>query len=218
MYYHCRPLKYVTYGKIFPPPIESIDSDWGFADMYRWLGRHCGYCPQVWLSRSRSSITGYGYRYSYSSRPKRRKKDGTWESKRTWTKKDEVLFGFENIQGFPLSFDLWEMIMNMLIGEKDFKKQNSNIVRFLNEIHRETMADGYPIDPEIQAWIDSGRNLDRFLKEHLFVEVDQVVVPSLNLKAAKKIICWDERQKKKLRKMGFIEDRIHIKNFKRPQF
>jgi hypothetical protein len=30
----------------------------------------------------------------------------------------------------------------------------------------------------------------------VFIEKDQVVVPSLNLKAAKKIICRDEKQKK----------------------
>jgi len=40
-------------------------------------------------------------------------------------------------------------------------------------------------------------------------------VPSLNLKTAKRIICRNERQKKALRKKGFIEDRIEIRNMPR---
>ena len=52
-------------------------------------------------------------------------------------------------------------------------------------------------------------------KESLFKDIDQVVVHSLNLKSAKQIIWRNEKQKKTLRKMGFIEDRIKIKNIKR---
>ena len=38
MYYHCRPLKFVEYGKVFPHP----DSDDLFLPAYRWLGHYCG--------------------------------------------------------------------------------------------------------------------------------------------------------------------------------
>jgi hypothetical protein len=57
MYYHCRPLKYVEYGKIYPPPVETLDEM--FLNCYNWIGNYCHFSPQVWLSRSVSSITGY---------------------------------------------------------------------------------------------------------------------------------------------------------------
>jgi len=67
-------------------------------------------------------------------------------------------------------------------------------------------------DPEMRAWNSCNGDFDLFLKKYVFVESDQIVVPSLNLKCAKQIICKDEKQKKALRRMGFIEDRIRIKN------
>ena len=54
MFYHARELKYVTYDKVGPPPIETLDAS--FAMTYEWLGQYCGYWPQVWLSRSHSEI------------------------------------------------------------------------------------------------------------------------------------------------------------------
>ena len=39
MYYHCRHLKHVEYGKVFPSP----DPDPDFLPSYRWLGHYCGY-------------------------------------------------------------------------------------------------------------------------------------------------------------------------------
>ena len=57
-------------------------------------------------------------------------------------------------------------------------------------------------------------DVQEVLSKHLFVKHDQVVVPSLNLKAAKLIICRNERQKKTLRRMGFIEDRLVIRGLR----
>ena len=57
MYYHCHPIKYVEYGKV-KPPLEDTYEDYELR-MYEWLGKYCGYSPQIWLSRSRSNITGY---------------------------------------------------------------------------------------------------------------------------------------------------------------
>ena len=74
------------------------------------------------------------------------------------------------------------------------------------------------MDEETRAWDNCKGDLDLFLKKYAFIEKDQVVVPSLNLKSAKQIICRDEKQKKKLRKMGFIEDRIVIKNIKQQKW
>jgi len=58
------------------------------------------------------------------------------------------------------------------------------------------------------------RDYENWRDNYLFVENDQVVVPRLNLKTAKEIICQNEKQKKRLRKIGFIKDRIHIRNIK----
>ena len=209
MYYHCRPLKYVTYGKVFPPAADTYDR-WD-ACMYGWLGHHCGFYPQVWLSRSHSSITGY-------KRYKRLKKSYYW-AKSPGTRKaikisnDSVLFGFDIIKGFHVSYCHWEVLMNSLMNTEGFEEQNKDIVRNLNGIVEMYKEDNESVDDrEIKDWVDSGQDLEVFLKKYVFVERDQIVVPSLNLKSAKKIICRNEKQKKKLRKMGFIEDRIQIKN------
>lgn len=210
MYYHCRPLKYVEYGKVFPPPDKEL---WDFmVPAYRWLGNYCGYCPQVWLSRSHLSITGYkSFRMMKKRENVMRKRSETRDSN------DSVLFGFDVIKGFPVDFGMWEFIlMFMPDNSSSLEEKNKEIARELNEIVRECKADGIeePVDREFVAWESCHGNIDLFLKKHLFVEKDQVVVPSLNLKVAKKIFCRDEKQKKKLRHMGFIEDRIEIKNMK----
>lgn len=190
MYYHCRPLKYVEYSKVYPPSLDKLDEY--FMQCYSWLGHYCGFCPQIWLSRSHSSITGF------------RRKDS----------EDSILFGFDFIRGFFLSYDHWEYIMGALMNHEGFEKQNAEIVKFNNELVEDYKLEKEPLDGMVKEWVDCGKNLDIFLKKYLFIEKDQVVVPSLNLKVAKKIICRNERQKKTLRKMGFIEDRIIIKNIK----
>ena len=69
-------------------------------------------------------------------------------------------------------------------------------------------------DPVAVTWRSAG-DVRPVLDRHLFVELDQVVLPALNLKAAKSIVCRDERQKKALRRLGFIEDRTQIRNVRR---
>ena len=207
MYYHRRPIKYVEYGKVIPPPLSDYD-EWSL-NMYRWVGYHCGYVPQIYLSRSRSSITGFRCQRSV----KKREYSSKEPKRRQYAKihNDDVLFGFDVIKGFPLSYDHWELIMSSAMSHKTLEKQNAEMVKSLNEIIKGYKR-GEEMEKELRDWIDCGKNLDVYLKKCVFKEVDQVVVPSLNLKSAKKIICHDERQKKKLRKMGFIEDRIVIKN------
>ena len=124
------------------------------------------------------------------------------------------MFGFDIIKGFPVSFDHWELIMNDLCDSDDVKDQNKAIVDSLNTILGYYKEDKEEPEDVLADWVKSGCDLDVFLRDYLFKEVDQVVVPSLNLKVAKKIICHNEKQKKKLRQMGFIEDRIVIKNLK----
>jgi hypothetical protein len=188
MFYHFRPLKYVVYGKVGPPPIEAVDPH--FALAYEWLGQYCGYWPQVWLARSRSAITGFRW-----ARKKNRPPDG-------------VLFGFDYIKGFPVAYDFWCDLLFPLINSKGLEAANVAVPRYLEWMSSEAdLAD----DPPFRTWMES-QDLDEVLRRHLFVEHDQVVVPALNLKAAKHIICRTEKQKKALRRMGFIEDRIEIKN------
>jgi hypothetical protein len=74
-------------------------------------------------------------------------------------------------------------------------------------------------DPDLREepisldWRETG-DVQHVLSKHLFVKYDQVVVPNLNLKAAKLVICRNEYQKKALRRMGFIEDRLVIRGLK----
>jgi len=207
MYYHCRPLKHVEYGKVFPPPIEKIRDH--LEASYKWLGKYCGYFPQVWLSRSHLSITGY----KNSGMLKQRQ---YVIQKRSEVKEanDSVLFGFDLIAGFPVSYRYWELMLMFMDDKMSFKEQNEHLIKEFTTITNECKAENDLADEEFKAWDSCNGDLDLFLNKYLFVEKDQVVVPSLNLKCAKKIICRNEKQKKKLRHMGFIEDRIEIKNLK----
>ena len=100
MYYPSRKLRHVVYGRIGPAPDEAIEVD--FAVAYRWLGRHCGYAPQVWLSRSSSALTGFRFEASQQS--------GRFES---------ILFGFESIKGFPVDHDFWNDLLTPLCNAAD---------------------------------------------------------------------------------------------------
>ena len=183
MYYHCRPLKYVTYGKVFPTPLQDLDKD--LSQAYQWLGNYCGFFPQVWLSRSVCKITGVRYH------------------------PENILFGFENIQGFPVSHDHW----CFMLGELNNGASEKSIADYFTDIIHDLKSEGEELDGVLRDW-EKSQNLEDYLQRYLFVERDQVVVPSLNLKAAKKIVCRNEQQKKKLRQMGFIEDRIRIQNWR----
>jgi len=226
MYYHCRDLKYVVYGKVYPPPFYDEDHD--FKNCYAWLGKYCGYFPQIWLSRSHVSITGYKRGFYWVTKQKIREKDGKkiyTNNKVKFRKRDSVLFGFDIVPGaFPVDYNLWENVMMALMDSNSFEEQNVAIEKMLNDYitwHKEAEEEEgkeIPMDNDLKKWLDCERNLGVYLNRYLFVEKDQVVVPSLNLKCAKKIICRDEKQKKKLRHMGFIEDRIEIKNLKSPRW
>ncbi len=188
MFYHARELKYVACDKVGPPPIETLDS--GFAITYEWLGQYCGYWPQVWLSRSHSEITGFRMPGKRNRAP------------------DTVLFGFDYIKGFGVDYDIWCSLLTPLANAKSLAEANDAVRREIEDM----AADPEPADAAISKTWRQCRDIDIVLQRHLFVERDQVVVPSLNLKAAKHIICRTEKQRKARRKMGFIEDRIEIRN------
>lgn len=188
MYYHHRAIRYVTYGKVTPPPVETLDP--GFARAYQWLGQYCGFYPQVWLSRSRSAITGV-------------RAPGLSKQGRI----DGVLFGFESIQGFPLAYDFWCELLGALMNSETLDQANNAVQDHLD---RRASDPDLCAEPVSLAWRET-RNVRDVLSKHLFVKHDQVVVPNLNLKAAKVIICRSENQKRALRHMGFIEDRLVIR-------
>jgi hypothetical protein len=202
IYYHRHPLKYVEYGKVFP---HCDDDNW-LLTAYRWLGHYCGYCPQVWLSRGNQRMTGYRNSF-FGKAPKRNETDG-------------IMFCFDLIRGFPVDYEFWcGCFLNTAINMPDASPAEisgkvavrlDESVQDLRDEDAEGHAAGkYPLE---SAWEKFRPDFDAFLKGYVFVERDQIVVPSLNLKAAKKVVCRDERQKKTLRRMGFIEDRIEIRN------
>ncbi|MFV1987339.1 MAG: hypothetical protein ACC682_08650 [Gemmatimonadota bacterium] len=192
MYYHTRPLRYVRYGRVEPPPGGVIDPD--FAVAYDWLGEFCGFSPQVWLSRSRSAITGFRYLV-------------TAHSGRARLLERHVLFGFEGIRGYPVHYDFWCELLTPLTSASTVAGAGRAVRAHLDWlVSDEDLRD----DPAARIWSET-RSLTQVLDRCLFVEHDQVVVPALNLKAAKTIVCGSEREKKALRKLGFIEDRVEIR-------
>jgi len=194
LYYHSTELKYVEYGKILPSPCPN--SDWFPA--YKWLGHYCGYCPQIWLSQCDVGMTGFRNEYA-------RRNDG-------------ILFGFDVVKGFGVDYELWHFFLNYALGSRNDTRHKTapevseHVFQEICSLERECITDavreGYEYTP---LFSPDTETVDGFLKR-VFAGRDQYVVPSLNLKAAKKIICRNEKQKKILRRMGFIEDRIKIMN------
>jgi hypothetical protein len=131
-------------------------------------------------------------------------------------RKDDVLFGFENIRGFPVDYEMWHIVLNCGVtagGEFQPDQVAAMMCKTLDryaDFDRDDWGSGSDL-PYLEDWTVD-RDLQRWLTKWLFVKHDQVVVPALNLKAAKVIFCRNERHKKKLRRMGFIEDRIRISN------
>lgn len=215
MYYHTQQLKYTIYDKIYPAPITTVDEY--FLRAYEWLGKYCGgYCPQIWLARSRQAITGY----RNINKSKKTKYFGT---RRNF--EPDIMFAFDIIKGFPVDYEIWCFLLNTLVncpepiknGDKEIIQNIEEMLKdFKNDPSKEYDGDPTKLPPNdiLYKWVNS-KNYDDFLNRYLFVENDQVVVPCLNLKAAKEIYCRNEKQVKILRRMGFIEDRIKILNSER---
>jgi len=211
MYYHCLPLKYVTHGTILPHDDPGIDN----RPAYEWLGTHCGYCPQIWLSRANIDMTGY--------RNDARNAPISGSARRA--EKDSILFGFSQISGFPAEPEFWWWgVLNTALAVTDPpmtpRDVDAGLVEYLDMSLAYDLAENAGVlDQRAHrwsiAWQHERPNLAVFLKKQVFIERDQFVVPSLNLKTAHRVFCRNERQKKVLRRMGFIEDRIEIRNMPR---
>ena len=161
------------------------EDDW-LIPSYKWLGSYCGFYPQVWLSRSSSHITGKKF------------------------KKDGVLFGFDYIKGFSIDYSQWEIVINALVDRTNVR----SLEKIIREYFRETNIEDDKGELKGEDRMFQVRDYEDWRDNYLFIENGQVVVPKLNLKSAKEIICNNEKQKRYLRKMGFINNRIKIMNFK----
>lgn len=211
MYYHCLPLKYVTYGTIVPHDDPGIAN----RPAYEWLGTYCGYCPQIWLSRAAIDITGY--------RSEARKASISGSAKRA--ERDSILFGFNQVAGFPVESEFWwRGVLNTALTPLDLPMTppdvDAGLASYLDWLLADDLVEnagvlGVGAHRWSHAWQQKRPNLTAFLKQKVFIESDQLVVPSLNLKSAQRVFCRNERQKKDLRRMGFIEDRIEIRNMPR---
>jgi hypothetical protein len=211
VYYHCLPLKYVTYGTIMPHDDPSI----GNRPAYEWLGTYCGYCPQIWLSRANIDMTGY--------RNEARKGSVSGSFQRA--ERDSILFGFSQIAGFPVEPEFWwRGVLNTALLPVDPpmtpREVDAGLVHHLDMVLADELAEnagvlGQEAHRWSHAWQQERPNLTAFLQKQVFIENAQFVVPSLNLKTAQRVLCRNERQKKVLRGMGFIEDRIEIRNMPR---
>lgn len=202
-------LKHVYYGIIHP----HEDPDNWLLPAYKWLSFHCGYCPQIWLARSNSSITGF--KNSDVIKKRRYSKVNRNEIK---ANTNSVLFEFQFLPKkdiFYVSYNLWCMILSSLCNmnvesEKiDFDKE---IRDHLNAVSSEVLeSDLDQEDDYILRWKSFEGELDQYLKENLFIESDQIVVPKLDLKKSSCILCKNDNQKRQLEHMGFSSRKIKIK-------
>lgn len=201
MFWHVRELRFVRYGRVEPPSESAVDA--GLREAYRWLGSRCGYAPQLWLTRARRRLTT-----SRTSSPRRRQR--------------LVAFGFEGIQGFPVAFEPWCLAIEALADPTCRDLAHEERLRiYLDEAAAEAAAqaeeDYEEHEDEWRALLAAWRaqpDLEAWLAGHLFREHDQVVLPALNLKAAKEIVVRSERDKSELRRLGFYEDRIEVRKLR----
>jgi len=127
---------------------------------------------------------------------------------------DSALFGFDILPGaLGLAYDPWCEVISALSGgswEVSLAELDQEIVRSLDGVLRFIREEGFEMNAEYREW-EKHRDLTRWLDRFLFVGDDQYVLPQVNLKSAKEIWVRNERQKKRLRRLGFIEDRIKIR-------
>ena len=168
---------------------------------YEWLGREVGFAPMIWLSRSQRCLSAFRER------------------------KSDVCFGFDIMPGaVPLDYGVWSDILHTFMRahssqvgsppSSDKSRDDDGMLErsFSDFVSYLKTEDSFPIarEPHWAHW-DAHHNLRDLLDRYLFVLNDQVILPRLNLKSAKEIWVRNDRQKKKLRGMGFIEDRIKVR-------
>ena len=116
-------------------------------------------------------------------------------------KSSKVLFGFKFVNGFPVKYDAWMIFLGILINldTNNFRYIDERLVEELDIMER---------DGETR-WSHC-HNLDNYLKSYVFVNDDQFVVPSLDLRQSQTIVCSDEAQRGNLIRKGFQGSKIKV--------
>jgi len=90
MYYYAGDIEEVFCGRIRP----RLEKDSLLETAYRWLGRHCGFFPPLWVSRNQNKLVGYNI------------------------ESQKVLFGFKRMNGFGVIYDEWITLVGILANLK----------------------------------------------------------------------------------------------------
>jgi hypothetical protein len=137
---------------------------------YKWLAQYCDFFPPLWVSSDRDRLTGYN------------------------DKSGRVLFGFNSLNGFPVKYDQWMILLGILVNldTNNFRYIDEYLVTALRELE-----DSGEID------LSPHQNLDGYLKSSVFVNEDQFAVQSLDLRQSHIIVCKDEVQRTNLSRRGF---------------
>lgn len=144
---------------------------------YKWLAQYCNFFPPLWLSSDQGKLTGYSVNCG------------------------KILFAFKNINGFPVSYRAWQMLLGTLVNldTNDYRYIDQRLVEDLDDMKE-------------SGDINCSRHgtLDDFLKKNVFVNKDQFVVRSLDLRKSALIICNDEAQRLAISRKGFPSRNIKV--------
>ena len=173
MYFFASDIELIPYGWIRGFCRKGDYYETGF----KWLSQYCKFFPPLFVSLDQNKLTGYSHQG------------------------DKILFGFKEINGFPIKYDEWMMIVGILINldTNNFRYIDEKLVEGLKELQ----ASGY-------INLSGCANLDEFLKKRVFVEKDQFVVNSLDLRKSSVIISLSEIQKSSLIRKGFPANSIKV--------
>lgn len=144
---------------------------------YKWLSQYSKFFPPIFLSSDQNKLSGYD------------------------NKSNKVLFGFRNLNGFPVKYDEWLRIVGILIN------LDTNNFRYIDEKLMEGLME---LSKTGEIKIEPHVNLDSYLKSKVFVEFDQFVVGSLDLRKSSVIVCYNEIQKTALARKGFPVSQIKV--------
>ena len=174
MYYYASDIEDISYSRVRGKMREGDI----YETAYKWLACYIGYYPPLWLSQDYHKLTGYG---------KGSKK---------------ILFGFKNVQGQPVSYDEWMIILGVLINlhTEDFVFASGEVEKELVLLSRRGIVD-----------LSGLRGVPEFMKKYVLVSTaNQIATRSLDLRESTTIICCDQVQKMTLVRRGFSPSSISV--------
>jgi hypothetical protein len=144
---------------------------------YKWLSQYCDFFPPLFISTDQSRLSGYNQSTG------------------------KVLFGFSNVRGYPVKYDEWMRIVEVLINidTTDFSIMDRAIIDGLKDMEKVGDID-----------LSTYPSFEAYLKKAVFVESEQYVVNSLDLRKASVIVCQSEIHKSSLIRKGFPASLIRI--------